>query len=108
LPHDYPLQIIPLNFGIKFKPPKIGLEYMMIGQPALQLKYEIALGLYLDNKALTTDAIVDRIFSEHKDYLHTRVVAQEQVRKLIERVKARLGAQTEHKENKQSNQVSAP
>jgi hypothetical protein len=26
---DNPLKIIPVNFGVKFHPPKIGLEYHM-------------------------------------------------------------------------------
>lgn len=28
-----PNQIIPVNFGIKFKPPKLGLQYHLIGRP---------------------------------------------------------------------------
>ena len=28
-----PNQIVPINFGIKFKPAKIGLQYHLIGQP---------------------------------------------------------------------------
>jgi hypothetical protein len=33
LPADYPLKIIPVNFGVKFNPPKLGLEFTNVGQP---------------------------------------------------------------------------
>lgn len=36
LPFDYPLEIIPVNFGVKFNPPKLGLEFTSIEQPLIQ------------------------------------------------------------------------
>ena len=43
-----PLQIIPVNFGVKFQPPKLGLEYHLPGQPQIQHIYEIPLNAYLN------------------------------------------------------------
>jgi hypothetical protein len=31
-----PLKIIPVNFGVKFMPPKLGLEYHLPSQPQIQ------------------------------------------------------------------------
>jgi hypothetical protein len=82
---DYPLKIIPVNFGVKFNPPKLGLEYKPIDQPMTQLIYEIALQPHLD-RGLNTDDIVQTLFSEHNQYLHPKVIAKSQLRKLVDRV----------------------
>jgi hypothetical protein len=45
--HVYP-NIVPLNFGVKFSPPKIGLSYFLVGQTDQQsLLYEIHMKEYL-------------------------------------------------------------
>ena len=82
---DYPRKIIPVNFGVKFNPPKLGLEYTLVDQPLIQQIYEIALSPMLE-KNLSVDEIVNLLFQEHNFYLHPKVIAKLQVRKLIERV----------------------
>jgi len=55
---DNPLKIIPVNFGVKFQPPKLGLEYHMPNQPQFPLTYEIPLSDLL-NKQLPIEQIVN-------------------------------------------------
>ena len=40
---ENPLQIIPVNFGVKFNPPKLGLEYHLPDAPTTKRIYEIPL-----------------------------------------------------------------
>ena len=61
---DNPLKIIPVNFGVKYNPPKIGLEYHLPNYPQIQYIYEIPLNEYLQKK-LTIDEIINVIFNEH-------------------------------------------
>ena len=85
---DYPLQIIPVNFGVKFNPPKLGLEFTTIEQPQIIQIYEIALQHLIDSNHKADD-IVNTVFAENKQYLHPRVIAKAQVKRLIERVIAK-------------------
>jgi len=32
---ENPLRVIPVNLGVKYSPPKLGLEYHMPGQPQI-------------------------------------------------------------------------
>mgnify|MGYP001042056243 CR=1 FL=1 len=97
LPADYPLKIIPVNFGVKFNPPKLGLEFTNVGQPHIQHIHEISLQGYIERQ-VDVDQIVDSLFAENKQYLHPRVIAKVQVKRLVERVIAR---NAKHKENTQ-------
>ena len=58
LPADYPLKIIPVNFGVKFNPPKLGLEFTNVGQPHIQHIHEISLQGYIERQ-VDVDQIVD-------------------------------------------------
>jgi hypothetical protein len=40
---DDPLKIIPVNFGVKFQPAKLGLEYHLPGKANTNLIFEIPL-----------------------------------------------------------------
>ncbi len=84
-----PLQIIPVNFGVKFQPPKLGLEYHLPGQPQIQHIFEIPLNTYL-NQGLNADQVVSQIFVDHMYYIHPRVIGKQQLKRLIERVFAKL------------------
>lgn len=72
---DNPLKIIPVNFGVKFHPPKLGLEYHMPNQPQLSLTYEIPLTDLL-SKQLSVDQVVSHIFEQHSYYVHPRVISR--------------------------------
>jgi hypothetical protein len=98
-----PLQIIPVNFGVKFQPPKLGLEYHLPGQPQVQHIYEISLNSYLSSN-LTADQVVSQIFVDHMYYIHPRVIGKQQLKRLIERVFAKLTRPTS-KENQTINKA---
>jgi hypothetical protein len=36
-------EVVPINFGIKYKPPKLGLQYHLPDQPMAQFVYEVNL-----------------------------------------------------------------
>ena len=45
-----PLKIIPVNLGVKYSPPKIGLEYHLPQQPEIQLIYEVPLVSFVETR----------------------------------------------------------
>lgn len=98
-----PLKIIPVNLGVKYSPPKIGLEYHLPNQPEIQLIYEVPLVSFVETRILTRD-IVDQLFHEHRMYLHPRVIARSQIERLVERV---LAKQRSINEKENSNKMNA-
>jgi len=92
MPTD-PSQIVPVNFGIKFKPPKLGLQYHLQGRPDQQLVYEIPLLPFVTPEGLekmpSVDAIVDHLFETHSAVITPRVIARRQIFRLVERVIAK-------------------
>lgn len=67
----YP-NIIPVNFGVKFSPPKLGLSYFVVGQTdQVTLKYEIHMDEYLTMDAETVTAT---LFDIHKDFLNPKYI----------------------------------
>jgi hypothetical protein len=62
LNHTYP-NIVPLNFGVKFAPPKLGLSYFIVGQTETQsLLYEIMLKDFL---SMDAETITSKLFEIH-------------------------------------------
>ena len=37
------MEVVPLNFGLKYRPPKLGIQYYLSSQPQVTLVYEIPL-----------------------------------------------------------------
>lgn len=69
--------IIPVNFGVKFAPPKIGMSYFIHGQTEQQsLLYEIYLKDFLSMDAETATS---RLFELHKDFLNPKYIKRGQV-----------------------------
>ena len=100
-------KVCPVSFGIKFSPPKLGLQYHLPGKPEEQLLYEVVL-TPLINKGLDCETIVNQLFAEHREYINSKVIARHQVRRLVDRVLSRLSPkhqrmhQVENKENSPS------
>lgn len=79
----YP-NIVPLNFGVKFSPPKLGLSYFIVGQTESQsLLYEIMLKEFL---TMDSETITAKLFEIHKDYLNPRYIKRNQVKRLVDKV----------------------
>jgi hypothetical protein len=92
----YP-NIIPVNFGVKFSPPKLGLSYFVVGQTdQVTLKYEIHMDEYLTMDAETVTAT---LFEIHKDFLNPKYIKRNQVKKLVEKVLSVCGKKQVGKEN---------
>ena len=51
-------KVCPVSFGIKFSPPKLGLQYHLPGRPEEQLLFEVVLTPFI-NKGLDCEQIVN-------------------------------------------------
>lgn len=104
--------VIPMNFGVKFRPAKLGLEYKMDCVPDQLCIYEVTLTSYIE-QGMGTSSIVDLIFELHSDFINPKIIARRQVTRLIDRLIARVGAELianrkyEDKENAASNAAAA-
>lgn len=96
--YTYP-NIIPLNFGVKFSPPKLGLSYFIVGQIEQQsLIYEIPLKEFLN---LDAESVTAKIFELHRNFLNPKYIKRNQVKRLVEKVLATCGPK--NKENSSMN-----
>ena len=78
------MEVIPVNFGLKYKPPKLGVQYYIQNQPQAHFVHEIPLSFV--SKVTNADQVTRELFDKHKFYLNPKIVSQAQVRKLIERL----------------------
>lgn len=95
-PDDY----IPKRFGLKYDPPMIVLEYMVISLGKLYHHKMKLLRLKADSDV---DEMVDYLYSRHSFYLKESVVGRDQIANLVTRLQKRLEMK---KENKTKNTVS--
>ena len=98
-------KVCPVSFGIKFSPPKLGLQYHLPGRPEEQLLYEVILTPFI-NKGLDCEAIVNQLFESHKEYINSRVIAKQQVRRLVDRVLQRLSPKHQRLQSDQNKENS--
>jgi len=76
-----PTEIIPVNFGIKYKPAKLGLQYHIVGAPQIQYVYEIPLGPFVTSEGIKAglndiDAVVDKLFEIHSSVISMKHIAR--------------------------------
>ena len=68
--------VMPINFGVKYKPAKLGLEYKLRDLPADQLCiYEVTLTSYIE-QGMDNTQIVDLIFDLHRDFINPKVISR--------------------------------
>lgn len=83
LDSTYP-NIVPVNFGVKFSPPKLGLSYFVVGQTDQQsLIYEIMLKDFL---TMDAETVTTKLFELHKQFLNPKYIKRMQVKRLVEKV----------------------
>jgi hypothetical protein len=100
------MEIIPLNFGLRYRPPKLGLEYHIRDQPNAHFVHEISLSFV--TKYSDIDEATDEVFVRNSEFLNPRVIAHAQVRRLVERLIKALGTiDKERTPVRQSPQVLA-
>jgi hypothetical protein len=85
------MEIIPINFGLKFRPPKLGLEYHIKDQPAAHFLHEFSLSFV--SKFSDVDDVTDELFARHNEFLNPRVISHSQVRRLVDRLIKHLATQ---------------
>ena len=80
-----PEDLVPINFGVKYDPAQIGLQYHIKDHPSPQYVYEIPLEYYVENPT-DTKSIVVSLFSEHSQVLSPKVIGHDQVGRLVDRI----------------------
>ena len=94
----------PINFGVKYKPAKLGLEYKLDALPDQICIYEVTLTTYIE-QGMNTTQIVDLIFDLHGTFINPKIIARRQVVRLIDNLLTRvapdliLNRRIENKEN---------
>ena len=73
----------PVNFGLKYRPAKLGLEYKLDCLPDQVCVYEVTLTKYIE-QGMNTTQIVDLIFDLHRDFINPKVIARRQVVRLVD------------------------
>ena len=92
------MEVVPINFGLKYKPPKLGVQYHIKDQPTSHFVHEIPLSFVTKNS--NVESVVKEIIEKNKFYLNPKIVSSGQVRRLVERLVKNL-QQVEDKENSQ-------
>ena len=78
------MEVIPVNFGLKYKPPKLGIQYYVPDQPTTHFVHEISLAFVTSKSNI--DMVTKEIIEKNKFYLNPKVVSTGQVRRLIDRL----------------------
>jgi hypothetical protein len=66
------MEVVPVNFGLKYKPPKLGIQYYFTERPDICLVHEISLSFV--NKTSNIDLITKDLFDKNKTFLNSKVV----------------------------------
>lgn len=77
------MEVVPVNIGLKYKPPKLGVQYHMKDQPNAHFVHEIPLSFVQRDSNL--DLLTKDIFEKHRQFLNPKVVPQTQIRRLLEK-----------------------
>ena len=105
--------VVPVNFGVKYKPAKLGLEYYLQGIQEQVCQYEVTLTCYIE-QGMNATQIVDLIFDLHGDFINPKVIARRQVTRLVDRLLTRvapeliLNRRYENKENGSTSEAATP
>ena len=67
------MDIVPVNFGLKYKPAKLGVEYHIKDQPQAHFVHEIPLSFV--TKYSDIDDVTDELFEKNALYINSRIVA---------------------------------
>ena len=82
--------VTPVNFGVKYVPAKLGLEYRLNNLPDQVCVYEVSLTKYIE-QGMNTSQIVDLIFELHGEFISPKIIARRQVVRLVDRLLAKAG-----------------
>lgn len=82
------MEVVPVNFGLKYKPPKLGIQYYVQQQPDVQLVHEIPLAFV--NKTSNLDSLTQDLFEKNKQYLNPKIVSTNQIKRLLSKLVTNL------------------
>jgi hypothetical protein len=68
------MEVVPVNFGLKYRPPKLGVQYYIKNQPNAHFVHEISLAMV--DKGTNVDHLISDLFESNKFYLNPKVVSQ--------------------------------
>lgn len=68
------MEIVPINFGLKYKPPKLGVEYYLKNQPSAHFVHEIPLSFV--SKFSNIESVTKELIEKNNFYLNPNVVSQ--------------------------------
>lgn len=95
-------RIIPTNFGLKYNPPKIGIQYYFKDNPKATFVHEVKLD---DVEGKKAEDLINELFTKHKKFVDPKVVSRNQLENLMERLKSNMSKETfaKNKENLHEN-----
>lgn len=91
------MEIVPVNFGIKYRPAKLGIQYHMPNDPNAHFVHEIPLDFI--EAGSNIDEVGNTLFKEHSQYLNAKVVSQNQILRLLKKLQTNLIQNAADKEN---------
>ena len=78
------MEVVPINFGLKYKPPKLGVEYYLKDQPETHFVHEIPLSFI--GKGTHVEQVAKELVEKNKFYLNPKIVSLSQIKRLVERL----------------------
>ena len=99
------LSIVPVNFGLKYSPPKIGLQYHIKDQPQPSFVHEINLAWVTADSDV--DTVTNQVIEQNSGFLNPKIVSPGQVRRLIERLVTYLKNQVAANKENNVNLINA-
>lgn len=100
-PDDY----MPKRFGLKYDPPTVVLEYMVMSLGKL---YHHKMKLLRLTPESDVNEMVDYLYSRHGFYLKESVVSRQQIANLVIRLQKRMQLQNQAKAAKKENKAPEP
>lgn len=88
-------KVIPTNFGLKYNPPKLGIQYYFKENPKATFVHEVTLE---DVDSKENDELVNDLFAKHKKFIDPKVVSRNQLENLMDRLRSHTSI-THEKEN---------
>ena len=80
-------KIIPTNFGLKYNPPKLGIQYYFKENPKATFVHEVKLENAFDKRS---DELLNELFTKHKKFVDPKVVSRNQLENLMDRLKSHV------------------
>lgn len=80
-------RIIPTNFGLKYNPPKLGVQYYFKNNPKATFVHEVVIE-NVDSKG--KEELINDLFSKHKKFIDPKVVSRNQLENLMDKLKSNV------------------